>query len=202
MDAQGVVLPEPDSNSRAPSDDRGSFEAAAVEDYDLKYLESHPLHALVCSTLHEVLGFDEASARDSASLVVEEMLEGLSAPTASVAEVQSKRHEKGTLGSCELCTRRMPLTAHHLIPKSEHDRLLKQVPAPFSLNEMRTRFAWLCRPCHSAVHKLVDSRAMADEYNTLEKLEELESVQRWAKYASGLKERAAGYEGFGLRNKR
>ncbi|CAO1636604.1 unnamed protein product [Parajaminaea phylloscopi] len=193
VSGRGIALPSPGDNSQAGSDSQ----------LDLTALEAHPLHEPTCSTLIELLGFEACEETTAAaSFVVEDILDELSAPIESDAEEERFRHERGSLGTCELCTRSMPLTAHHLIPKSEHDRILRQREPAFTLQEMRTRFAWLCRPCHSAVHKLVDSRAMADQYNTLERLEELEAVTRWAKYASGLKERSKGYEGFGLRNQR
>lgn len=72
-------------------------------------------------------------------------------------------------GRCELCGRDgVELTEHHLIPKSRHKdaRLRKQ----FTLAEMRSNIAHLCRPCHSTVHAEIDEKTLARDYATVEAL--------------------------------
>lgn len=82
---------------------------------------------------------------------------------------------------CEICNRVVPLTYHHLIPRSTHQKVLKRKWHPESrLNAV----AWLCRPCHSAVHKSASNEDLAREYYTVELLMQTESIQRWAAYAS------------------
>lgn len=193
MESEGILLPSP----RRVEDD-----GIPSTQYDLLSLESHALYSLVRINLSEMLAFEEDEATKASPWVVEGILLGLEKSTEVADPDDRRQHRRGTLDHCDLCTRYMPLTAHHLIPKSEHARLQRLPSPPFTIHEMRTRFAWLCRPCHSAIHKLVSSRAMADEYHTLRKLEEVEAVRKWAKYASGLKERSDGYAGFGLQNKR
>lgn len=71
----------------------------------------------------------------------------------------------------------------HLIPRSEHTLLVKR--QVFSLVEMRSRIAYLCRPCHSAVHAFIPDHAeMAKDWNTVDRLLEHEGVRKWALYAS------------------
>ncbi len=95
-----------------------------------------------------------------------------------------KEYEDGT---CLLCGRDMPLTFHHLIPRTTHKKLLKRnLYTPKELNHG----IMVCRPCHSAIHKLIDEETMAQEFNTLEKLESYEPVQKWVAYAA--KQKAVG----------
>jgi hypothetical protein len=82
---------------------------------------------------------------------------------------------------CEICTRNVPLTYHHLIPRSTHTKVLKRKWHPETrLNSV----AWLCRHCHSAVHKTASNEDLAREYYTVELLLQVESLQRWAAWAS------------------
>jgi uncharacterized Fe-S cluster-containing MiaB family protein len=74
----------------------------------------------------------------------------------------------------------MPLTFHHLIPKTTHKRMLKR--NLFEKKELQ-RGIDVCRPCHNALHKLIDEFTMAEKYNTLELLLEHEGVQKWIPYA-------------------
>ncbi|PFH47855.1 hypothetical protein AMATHDRAFT_151078 [Amanita thiersii Skay4041] len=82
---------------------------------------------------------------------------------------------------CELCEREVPLTYHHLIPRSTHAKVLKRKWHPES---MLNSVAWLCRPCHSAVHHVARNEELAKDYYTLELLLQREDIQRWRKYAS------------------
>lgn len=89
----------------------------------------------------------------------------------------------------------------HLIPRSTHDLLLKR--GRFEKHEVQTRISMLCRPCHSFVHAHIDSMDLALHYNTVDLLLEHEQVFKWARYASGLKERNPSYGlTHGLKNKR
>ncbi|KAL5380796.1 hypothetical protein DPSP01_007597 [Paraphaeosphaeria sporulosa] len=68
--------------------------------------------------------------------------------------------------ACELCARDwIPLTYHHLIPKSTHERVRKRGwHAEESLNSV----AWLCRACHSFVHRLAGNEELARGWYTVE----------------------------------
>jgi hypothetical protein len=82
---------------------------------------------------------------------------------------------------CEICTRAVPLTYHHLIPRSTHTKVLKRKWHPETrLNSV----AWLCRQCHTAVHKTARNEDLAREYYTVELLMQVKSLQRWAAWAS------------------
>lgn len=76
----------------------------------------------------------------------------------------------------------MPLTFHHLIPRSTHRTLLKR--GIFTRAEMCTRGASLCRSCHSAIHRMFDNKVLALDLNTIKKLLSQEQVQRFCQWKS------------------
>ncbi|KAH9938889.1 uncharacterized protein BXZ73DRAFT_44453 [Epithele typhae] len=83
---------------------------------------------------------------------------------------------------CEICGRAVPLTYHHLVPRSVHTKARKR---KWHAEGMLNAVAWLCRPCHSAVHGVVASNeALAREYYTVELLLQREDIQKWRKYAA------------------
>eukprot|EP00668_Euglena_longa_P045532 GGOE01061201.1.p1 GENE.GGOE01061201.1~~GGOE01061201.1.p1 ORF type:complete len:202 (+),score=82.89 GGOE01061201.1:24-608(+) len=89
-------------------------------------------------------------------------------------------------GLCAMCERPMPLTFHHLIPKSTHADMLKR--SLFPKSEL-SRGTWICRPCHSAVHSFHDNKTLATQYNTLEALLELEEIRKFVKWMAKQKVR-------------
>ena len=81
----------------------------------------------------------------------------------------SKDFEVGSGGICELCGRTVSrLTKHHLIPRTRHKN--KKNKKNFDRVEVKERVAWLCRPCHSNVHVVVDNKDLEYNFNTLELL--------------------------------
>ncbi|KIJ69358.1 hypothetical protein HYDPIDRAFT_172773 [Hydnomerulius pinastri MD-312] len=82
---------------------------------------------------------------------------------------------------CEICEREVPLTYHHLIPRSTHAKVLKKKMHPES---MLNSVAWLCRPCHTAIHGMATNDELAREFYTVELLLEREDVRKWRSYAS------------------
>jgi len=80
---------------------------------------------------------------------------------------------------CEICEREVPLTYHHLIPKAVHTKVLKRGwHKEFMLNSV----AWLCRPCHSTVHRVASHEVLAREFYTVELLLGREDVRKWKGY--------------------
>ncbi|EMD96785.1 hypothetical protein COCC4DRAFT_51527 [Bipolaris maydis ATCC 48331] len=96
--------------------------------------------------------------------------------------------------ACQLCGRDwVPLTYHHLIPKSAHARVLKRA---WHAEEMLNSVAWLCRACHSFVHGLVGNEELARSFYTVELIvqggvqgdsEVKERVERWVKWVGGVR---------------
>jgi hypothetical protein len=81
---------------------------------------------------------------------------------------------------CELCRRDwINLTYHHLIPKSTHERVRKR---NWHSEEMLNSVAWLCRACHSFVHRVATNEELAKSWYTVELLEERDDVQAWVKW--------------------
>ena len=91
---------------------------------------------------------------------------------------------------CELCERVMPITRHHLIPKSEVAYFQKRPPAGFT-ESGRTfhETAGLCRQCHSFIHQFADERTLGERYNTVELLLEEESIRKFAQFQNKQKNR-------------
>ena len=102
--------------------------------------------------------------------------------------------------SCELCSRSMPLTFHHLIPKSTHKKWERN--NKFTKEQMQSG-TMICRQCHSAIHRLIpDAIEMALNHNSVDKLLENEAVVKWCKYASKLKGYDKNHQKNGLKFKR
>lgn len=90
--------------------------------------------------------------------------------------------EKSLEKPCELCGRVRKLTFHHLIPKTLHSN--KWFEKNFSKEEMRTRGLYLCRECHSAIHRYLSEKDLGRSYNTKEKLLAHEEVGKFVEWIS------------------
>ena len=90
--------------------------------------------------------------------------------------------------ACQICGRDwISLTYHHLIPKEVHAKALKRSWHPeWLLNSV----AWLCRACHSFVHRMASNEELAREWYTVEKILQREDVQDWARWASRIRWKA------------
>ena len=84
------------------------------------------------------------------------------------------------VSACEMCDRDwIPLTYHHLIPKQIHAKALKRHwHEEWTLNSV----AWLCRACHSFVHRIASNEQLAKDLWSVELLMAREDVQAWAKW--------------------
>lgn len=72
----------------------------------------------------------------------------------------------GRSGTCELCERKdIEVTRHHLIPRTRHRN--KRNKKVFAREEVVSRLADLCRPCHKFIHTLLTEKQMEAEYNTV-----------------------------------
>ena len=110
---------------------------------------------------------------------------------------------------CELCDRSMFLTIHHLFPRSEHDHLLRHPPSnlapnyPFTKQDLLILHrAWVCRPCHSAIHRIATNRELGESYWSVELLLGREDVRKWVGYASKQRGTNKNHSRLGLRYKR
>ncbi|KAI3400706.1 hypothetical protein diail_1915 [Diaporthe ilicicola] len=79
---------------------------------------------------------------------------------------------------CEICGRGwVPLTYHHLIPRFVHAKALKR---GWHREDELQSVAWLCRACHSFVHRLAGHEELAREYFTVERLLARDEVRSFA----------------------
>lgn len=86
---------------------------------------------------------------------------------------------------CEMCEREhLPLTYHHLIPRQMHAKAVKR---GWAKDWELAKVAWLCRACHSFVHRIAGNEELAKELNSINKLMEREDVQAWAKWVARIR---------------
>ena len=86
-------------------------------------------------------------------------------------------------GVCELCGRGdIEITRHHLIPRTRHAN--KKNQKLFEREDVRTRMADLCRPCHGFIHKLLTEKELEREYNTLERLRAHPEIAKFLQWVS------------------
>jgi hypothetical protein len=86
---------------------------------------------------------------------------------------------------CEICQREhIPLTYHHLIPRSVHAKVLKR---GWHTEEKLNDVAWLCRACHSFVHGIAGNEELARKWWTVERLLEREDVKGFAAWVGGVR---------------
>ncbi|KAL9053846.1 MAG: hypothetical protein Q9206_003776 [Seirophora lacunosa] len=90
--------------------------------------------------------------------------------------------------ACEMCERDwIPLSYHHLIPKQMHTKAIKRGwHEEWRLNSV----AWLCRACHSFVHRIATNEELAKEYWTVERLMQRDDVVAWAKWVGTVRWKA------------
>lgn len=90
--------------------------------------------------------------------------------------------------ACEICERDwIPLSYHHLIPRAVHAKVLKK---GWHDEWMLNSVAWLCRACHSFVHRMASNEELAREWFTVERILEREDVREWAKWVGRVRWKA------------
>ncbi|KAL4811526.1 hypothetical protein BDV18DRAFT_129549 [Aspergillus unguis] len=90
--------------------------------------------------------------------------------------------------ACEICERDwIPLSYHHLIPRGVHDKVRKK---GWHDEWMLNSVAWLCRACHSFVHRMASNEELAREWFTVERILEREDVRDWARWVGRVRWKA------------
>ncbi len=84
--------------------------------------------------------------------------------------------------SCALCGGIDLITFHHLIPKSCHRN--KWFKKHFTKTEMRERGVYVCRKCHSFIHKQFSEKCLGRELNTVEKLKSNAVIAKYVQWAT------------------
>ena len=81
---------------------------------------------------------------------------------------------------CEICHRDwIPLTYHHLIPRQVHAKAVKR---GWHEEWQLEKVAWLCRQCHSLVHRIATNEELARDWSSIELLMQRDDVQSFAKW--------------------
>ncbi|RDB19017.1 hypothetical protein Hypma_014362 [Hypsizygus marmoreus] len=140
-------------------------------------IEGIPLHTTPISFVDTLISYGFAIDHDHAlqflAKAVSDYIEDACAPPPIWSATRTKE--------CQICEREVPLTYHHLIPRSTHAKVLKK---KWHSEAVLNSVAWLCRPCHSAVHHVATNEELAREYYTVELLLEREDILKWRNYAA------------------
>jgi len=83
--------------------------------------------------------------------------------------------------ACCLCGNPSSITFHHLIPKTCHTN--KWFKKKFTKHDMQTRGIFVCRKCHSFIHKKFTEKALGRDFNTFDKIACHEDIQRYITWA-------------------
>ncbi|MBY0375206.1 MAG: hypothetical protein K2Q23_14515 [Bryobacteraceae bacterium] len=95
-------------------------------------------------------------------------------------------------GGCELCGRvEVELTRHHLVPRTRHSN--KRTQRTFEREDVTTRIALICRPCHKMVHAVFTEKQLEREFNTVELLRSHPEIQ---KFIAWIASKPAGFHSF------
>jgi len=174
-----------------PDDLRTLSYGSIQNDAELAEKYSTPLDTAVYDSILNTLSPTVADSLVSYSLLLPSMDMGrMLEPifTSYIATVASAppEHTPTTRGSeCEICDRQhLPLTYHHLIPRQMHTKAVKR---GWAKDWELQKVAWLCRACHSFVHRIASNEELARELNSMDKLIEREDVQSWAKWVGRIR---------------
>lgn len=95
---------------------------------------------------------------------------------------------RSTTTECEICARDwVPLTYHHLIPRAVHAKALRR---GWHREQDLQAAAWLCRACHSFVHRLAGNEELAREYYTVGRLMARDEVRGFAAWVGRVRWKA------------
>ncbi|KAJ7759581.1 hypothetical protein B0H16DRAFT_594809 [Mycena metata] len=140
-------------------------------------LDSIPLDSTPVSFADTLISYGIASDADASQTFLRKVLADYVVEACAPPPIWSSTRAT----ECEICEREIPLTYHHLIPRSTHAKVVKKKwHPPSTLNSV----AWLCRPCHSVVHHVASNEDLAQNYYSIPLLLQREDIQRWGKYAS------------------
>ncbi|KAJ7659193.1 hypothetical protein DFH06DRAFT_437622 [Mycena polygramma] len=152
----------------AAHDTRSNF----LDDLDSISLDSTPV-----SFADTLISYGIASDVDASQSFLRKVLSDYLTDACAPPVVWSSTRAK----ECEICEREIPLTYHHLIPRSVHAKATKKKWHPPS---MLNSVAWLCRPCHTVVHHVATNQELAQNCYSVNLLLQRDDIQRWGKYAS------------------
>lgn len=174
-----------------PEDLRSISHQVLVEDVSLSDKWSLPLSLTVYEELTELIpasvndnleayGLTKPPKSDLQSFIAPLIAAYLSAATTPPPKWGATR-----ASACEICERDwINLTYHHLIPKAVHAKVLKR---GWHDEQQLNSVAWLCRSCHSFVHRMASNEELAKEFYTVERICEREDVQKFAAWVGKIR---------------
>nr|POE98271.1 uncharacterized protein yisb [Quercus suber] len=177
-----------------PSDLRNLTYAKLQDDATLAEKYSVPMDSAMVQNLTETIPPSTEDALTTYDLIPasssqERFLEQVLSAYIATASAAPPEHTPSVLAAgCEICEREhLPLTYHHLIPRQMHAKAVKRGWAKeWELNKV----AWLCRACHSYVHKIATNEELARELNSVEALMGREDVLKWAAWVGKVRWKA------------
>ncbi|KIW89065.1 uncharacterized protein Z519_10550 [Cladophialophora bantiana CBS 173.52] len=87
--------------------------------------------------------------------------------------------------ACEICERDwVPVTYHHLIPKQVHAKVLKR---NWHEEHRLNSVAWLCRACHSFVHRMASNEELARKWYTVDLICQRGDIQKWSQWVGRIR---------------
>ncbi|KAF8475678.1 hypothetical protein BDZ91DRAFT_710117 [Kalaharituber pfeilii] len=140
-------------------------------------LSTFPIHTIPTSFTDSLISYGLVGDEEDAEKLLMQVMEVYVSEATKPPPVWVSTRK----AECEICERNVPLTYHHLIPKSTHTKVLKRGWHP---EHMLNSVAWICRPCHTMCHKVADNETLAKDFFTVERLLAREDIQRWAAYQS------------------
>ncbi|KAL2855064.1 hypothetical protein BJX68DRAFT_264212 [Aspergillus pseudodeflectus] len=157
---------------------------ALAETYSLPLTPSHleslsnPLPTSIADTLTTYTPTLEAP--DLLARALTEYIPGVTRPPPVWANTRKS--------ACEICERDwIPLSYHHLIPRGVHEKVIKK---GWHDEWMLNSVAWLCRACHSFVHRMASNEELAREWYTVGRILEREDVRDWARWVGRVRWKA------------
>lgn len=124
-------------------------------------------------------------AEDTATFLAPILTAYLTTTTTPPPPPSAERHKTT---DCEICGRDwVPLTYHHLVPRAVHAKALRR---GWHAEADLQAAAWLCRACHSFVHRLEGNEALAREYYTVDKLLARDEVRAFAAWVGRVRWKA------------
>lgn len=180
-----------------PPELRSLSYSAIQNNSDLELTYSAPLDSSLLERLLEALPLSIPDSLTSYNLIdcpsdldrfLEPAFSAYITSTTSVPPEHTPALATARPDGCEICEREhLPLTYHHLIPRAVHAKAVKRGwHREWELNKV----AWLCRACHSFVHKIESNEVLAKEFYSVELLIGREDVQKWASWVGKIRWKA------------
>ncbi|TKA43656.1 hypothetical protein B0A54_05439 [Friedmanniomyces endolithicus] len=180
-----------------PSDLRSLSYAAIQDDPSLKTKYDIPLDPSLLTTIVDHLPPTTSDSLQTYALIpsptdldrfLQPILESYIATTTSPPPEYTPALTATRPAGCEICAREhLPLTYHHLIPRQMHAKAVKR---GWHREWELQRVAWLCRACHSYLHRVATNEELARKLYSVELVMERKDVVKWANWVGRVRWKA------------